>query len=164
MDAALEIVVEAPLYSVANAMDVCLFVPRAPPQPEMTGGLQRAVEELQLRNGRKVALFLLVPADAPSPAGGDREAAAGHFRRMQADLGLCAAVLEGSGFVAAAKRSLVTYILGSMLGKLPVKVFSDVREAATWLADEAPSRDVRSPMAFDLIRFARRLRDRIAID
>ena len=162
--ATLEIVAEEAFYSIAYADDVCLFVPRAPPQPEMTGALQRAVETLHTRTNRRAGLFLLVPADAPSPAGGDRESATRHFRAMQSDLALCAAVLEGSGFVAAAKRSLVLHILGGMLGKMPVKVFGELRDAATWLSQEARPREVRAPEAFDLMRFARRLRDRISLD
>lgn len=160
----LEIIAEDPLYSIAYSDDVCLFVPRAPPQPEMTGALQRAVESRHERTNRKQALFLLVPADAPSPAGGDRQSATRHFSMMQSDLAICAAVLEGSGFVAAAKRSLVLHILTGMLGKMPVKVFGELRDAAVWLSEQAPAREVRCPQAFDVMRYARRLRDNVSLD
>ncbi|HWE29469.1 MAG TPA: hypothetical protein VHB97_15775 [Polyangia bacterium] len=164
MPTSFDIVAEDPFYSIAHADDVCLFVPRAPPHPDITGALQRAVESRHRQSQRKLALFLLVPANAPSPAGGDRESAARHFTMMKDDLALCAAVLEGSGFIAAAKRSLVLHILSGMLGKMPVKVFGDLHDAATWLCDQAPARTVRCPQAFDLIRFARRLRDKVSLD
>jgi hypothetical protein len=162
--ATLDIVTEQPLFSIGYADDICLFVPRAPPQPDMTAALQRAVETLHQRSNRRAGLFLLVPADAPSPAGGDRESAAQHFRMMQNDLSMCAAVLEGHGFVAAAKRSLVTHILSGMLGKMPVKVFGELRDAASWLCQEARPRELQAPETFDLLRFARRMRDRMSLD
>jgi hypothetical protein len=141
----MEIIREMPTYSVAFCDDVVLFVPAGPPRKEEIEGLTQSVTQLRKRSQKPIALFLFVPVDAASPAGSDYQTAKQGFLSLVPDLAVSAWVMEGSGFVAAAKRALTAFLTSSMLGKVPTKVFSTPREAASWMVKQPAAAELRIP-------------------
>ena len=81
-------------------------------------------------------LYLARIGQAPPP---EAEAKA-LYQDLMADrderLAACAVVCDQSGFVAAMVRSIITGLILFARPRFPTKVFSDLREATSWLSTE----------------------------
>jgi hypothetical protein len=158
----MEIFKEMPTYSVAFSADICLFLPSGPPRKEEIDGLIEAISTLRKRRGqRPVALFLVVPSDAASPQGADYAVAKAGFQLLAKDLVVSSWVMEGTGFMAAAKRGLTAFLTSSLLGHVPTKVFGHVHEGARWLQQQSKQFQFECPEASELSGEVRELYDRM---
>ena len=109
---------------------MCVF--RQPPTLENMAFLRAESAKLnQTLNGKYASLSILERTGIGNPASDVREASASLARDFTL-LG-AAIVLEGSGFLPAAGRTLITGIFLLTKKKYPHKIFSDAGDGATWL-------------------------------
>jgi hypothetical protein len=80
------------------------------------------------------------------------------FAALQPNLCALAGVLEGSGFAAAAKRSVFTFATSRMIARAVVKTFDQVDPGIGWLTDRCREQGVACPAATALAAFAREVR------
>jgi hypothetical protein len=80
------------------------------------------------------------------------------FLALQPNLCAVAGVLEGSGFMAAAKRSVFTFATTRMIARAAVKTFDHVDVATVWLIDRCREQGVACPTTTALAAFARDVR------
>ena len=81
--------------------------------------------------------ILLIGAGSPAPAGTVRDAAVQMFSDFEPKLKLLSMWVEGSGFVAATKRSVLTLLVSRIVRKKPVKVFAEIAGATDWMEQQA---------------------------
>ena len=99
---------------------------------------ERFYDSLAATNPGGVFLLNIVEPGAPVPKAEVRAAMAAFLAKRANRMILSAVVHEGSGFHAAAVRSVVTGL--ALLTKLPYrhKVFATVEAAASWFAANSP--------------------------
>ncbi len=85
-----------------------------------------------------VALVTIVEENAPMPPAEARDAMATFLGRQSAVVKASAVIYEGSGFRAAAVRSVVAGLTLMARQTYPHKVFATVDEGITWLAPLLP--------------------------
>ena len=100
--------------------------------------LKATYASLSERFPKNVFLLTIVEQDAPMPASTVRVALADFLASCGGKMVLSGVVHEGSGFRAAAVRSVVTGL--AMMANLPYphKVFANVDDAARWLHMSSP--------------------------
>jgi hypothetical protein len=108
-------------------------------------------------SGRIALLFIVADSSSP-PAGPARTAAEQMFAALQPNLCAVAGVLEGSGFMAAAKRSVFTFATSRMIARATVKTFDQVDPASGWLIERCREQGVACPTATALVSFAGEVR------
>ena len=96
-------------------------------------GFHATVNNLVRAGNPGVGIMVVIRADAKPPS----EAVRKHIVRVAREFGphvlAFAHVIEGEGFLAAAKRAAMTFIMTSARLGFPLKVFSNLREAMPWL-------------------------------
>lgn len=100
--------------------------------------LKSTYQSLAEKYPKNVFLLTIVEQDAPMPPSPVRVALADFLASCGGKMVLSAVVHEGSGFRAAAVRSVVTGL--AMMANLPYphKVFANVDDAARWLHMSSP--------------------------
>jgi len=81
-----------------------------------------------------VGMFIIIRDQARPPSDSVRLLITRMFSEMESSLSGLAYVMEGGGFIAAAKRSALAVIMIAKRYKFPIRVFSNVAEAVPWLA------------------------------
>ncbi|HEY6877594.1 MAG TPA: hypothetical protein VI299_06220 [Polyangiales bacterium] len=117
--------------------------------------LTEAYREQTARYPSGVYLLTIVEKDAPMPPVEQREAVAVFLRSGAGRTRMSAVVIEGTGFRAAAVRSVVTGL--AMLVRLPYphEIFSSLEQAAKWLGT-TPHNDVDPDYTVLAVSHARR--------
>jgi hypothetical protein len=82
-----------------------------------------------------IGLLIMVSADEPPPSDATRQLIRDSYSAMKEVVVGGVLVLDGEGFVAAAKRSIMTLISGGMSQPFPMRVASTVSEGATKLSN-----------------------------
>ncbi len=95
--------------------------------------IESALGSAEKTVGGKFAMLIVVDSDMESPDARLRSELARVLKQYEPATDCAAYVIEGTGFKAAALRSLVTAIMVIARVKLPTKVFSTVSEAAHWM-------------------------------
>jgi hypothetical protein len=154
-----EVISRQPELVVARISDVCIAIPRAAAETELIALLRDNMLQVarQSPSGR-IALFFLVTDSASPPSGPARSAAEEMFIALQPNICAVAGVLEGSGFMASAKRSVFTFLTARMIGRASVKTFEKVDVASSWLIDRCREQGVACPSATALLSFVREVR------
>ena len=144
MREATEVLIERPDLALAHYDQVCVAIPRGAANVDLVKDIWRGMETLAKRWGDKgIALLFIVAETSSTPSGDARHEAGQMFDAMRPYLRLVSAQMEGSGFAAAAKRSVFTWATSKMLGKTPVKTFARLTEATAWL--EVKSGELKLP-------------------
>lgn len=116
--------------------------------------LTRVMLEIASRSPNGIAFVTLIRADAKPPD----DAARAQIKQAMGDLTpymrAFAHVIEGEGFLAAAKRGAMTFLMSTQRFKFPLKVFRSISEAAPWLFSTL---DDAAPRAGGALQFARML-------
>ncbi|HEX5655622.1 MAG TPA: hypothetical protein VFX59_00435 [Polyangiales bacterium] len=117
--------------------------------------LAHAYREQATRYPSGVYLLTIVEKDAPMPSTEQREAVAVFLRAGSGRTRMSAVVIEGTGFRAAAVRSVVTGL--AMLVRLPYphEIFGSLDQAAKWLGT-TPHNDVDPDYTALAVAHARR--------
>ncbi|HWE29470.1 MAG TPA: hypothetical protein VHB97_15780 [Polyangia bacterium] len=139
-----DVLIDRPDLALANCDQICIAVPRGVANAALVREIRRGMEALAGRYGDKgIGLLFIVAETSSAPTGDARHEAGEMFDAMRPYLRVLSAQMEGSGFAAAAKRSVFTWATSKMLGKTPVKTFARLAEATAWL--ETKSAELRLP-------------------
>jgi len=119
---------------------------------------EKVFRELYQRHSSGLYLMTIVEEGALMPNAEARETVAVFLRSVAGKLRMSAVVHEGSGFRAAAVRSVVTGL--SMLVRLPYphEIFATVEQAAKWLST-SKFKDVDADYTVLAVSHARRTAD-----
>jgi hypothetical protein len=156
---ATEVVVRSDGLAVGRAADVGVAVPYGDATVELVNGIREGLLSVARSSpsGRIALLFIVAESSSP-PAGAARAAAAEMFAALQPNLCAVAGVLEGSGFMAAAKRSIFTFATSRMIERAQVKTFDQLAPAVSWLQQRCREQGVACPTAAALESLAREMR------
>ena len=104
--------------------------------------LNKAVQAAARLHPKGVGFLVVIHSDAKPPNDEARDQIKKALPVMGSNMKGVAYVMQGEGFLASAKRSVLTLIMTTARFSFPFKVFSGVHEASTWLfrtmADAAP--------------------------
>jgi hypothetical protein len=152
---AFDVVTEREAVLVAHTADLCIAVPRGVADESMVQDLHRGMKLMAARRDRGFALLFIVTANSTAPSGPAKAAAGAMFDDLRGSIKACAAIIAGTGFATAVKRSVFTWATGGMLGKVPLKTFPDVGSATGWLGEQVRDARLSLPSADDLVAFLR---------
>ncbi len=127
-----------------------VYYPARHPGSEDMAAMRAHLLEAAGRAPAGFGLVLLIPEAAGPPEGKVRDQAGEAFRAVGGRLRFMAAVLEGAGFAAAAKRSVLTVVVNVVIGAGAVKVFSAAGPGCDWAVQQARLSRVQSPPAVEL--------------
>jgi hypothetical protein len=108
-----------------------------PPTAGHIAAMRGQLKQLAAAYPSGIGLVFVIAETSGVPPVEVRDAATRMFQEAGSSLKLCAAILEGSGFAAAAKRSVFTLVSSSVFGTVKLKVFGAVPEGCLWLATES---------------------------
>jgi hypothetical protein len=118
----------------------------------------RKLQELQLEYARaqpdgRVAMFITVKAANITGMNAEtRRQVSERSRAMDGHLRAAAVVVADGGFNASIIRSVVAAVNLVRQSDYPTKVFSNVEDAAAWLADQMPRNPAAPTTAADICR------------
>jgi hypothetical protein len=135
-----------------------VYFPSKNPSTQEVAAMRAHLIETDHRSPGGFGLVLLLPEAAGPPEGEAREMATQMFRAVKGRLKVMAAVLEGSGFAAAAKRSVLTVLVNVAIGSARLKVVSDVVSGCHWMAHQAKVAALSCPTSADLQALLERMR------
>jgi uncharacterized caspase-like protein len=126
-------------HSVATLGTLVLCAAHSPPSGPEVAAILRAFDE-QVEGDSKAAVYILVTSDTKPPNDASRQVMRRLFEGIGARGAGVAVCLEGTGFMAAAKRAVTT--LAMMAQRVPsgVKIAATNQEAAAWLAERTGQR------------------------
>jgi hypothetical protein len=138
-----EVLVDRADVAVAHCDQVCVAIPRGPVTTDLVREIRTGMEKLAKRFDNGIALLFIVAEKSGAPSGDARKEAGDMFDAMRPHLRVVSAQMEGSGFLAAAKRSVFTWATSKMLSKTPIKTFAQLNDATAWL--EMKCEELRLP-------------------
>ncbi len=139
-----DVLVQRPDLALAHCEQICIAIPRGAAEIDLVRDIWRGMEMLGKRYGDKgIAPLFTVAETSSTPSGEARGEAGKMFDAMRPYLRVVSAQMEGSGFAAAAKRSVFTWATSKMLGNTPIKTFARLMQATTWL--EAKCKELKLP-------------------
>lgn len=103
------------------------------PTTESVVILTEGLRTLLKRCPQGVALLTIIEPDAPMPDSPARKAIAASMADYQYSIRAAASVYEGTGFAAAAVRSILTGMGLFIHQPFPMKIFATVDEATGWM-------------------------------
>lgn len=115
--------------------------------------LDKALKAALRGNPEGIAFVFVVRQTSLLPTPEVRARFAGILAALQGEVKMLAAIIEGTGFGASAKRSVFTMVISHMIGKITLKVFADPPGAAAWVAAEAARRKLKVPPESVIARF-----------
>jgi len=95
--------------------------------------LRTLIYQMNRDLGRGVGLMIVIRSDTKPPNEDVREQIKAAARSFGSDVLAFAHVVEGEGFLAAAKRAAFTLLMGTARLGFPIKVFRNVGEGMPWL-------------------------------
>ena len=125
--------------------NVCVVIWRGPVTPARFAVQRAGLAEVARRHPGGIGLVCVVEPTAPPPGDDMRRASAQMVRDHQSVLGAIACVVEGTGFVAALGRSVLS-AMSLLVGtkKAPMTVVGTVAAASLWIAPRMGRRDGRA--------------------
>jgi hypothetical protein len=108
-------------------------------------------------NADGIAFVFVVRQTSLLPTPEVRARFASTLAALQGEVKLLAAIIEGSGFGASAKRSVFTMVISHMIGKITLKVFADPHGAAPWVVAEAVRSGLKTPPELAIAKFVANL-------
>lgn len=156
---ATDIYTDEPDLAVARYADLCVAVVRADMTVAMLTRIRNGMGSVQQQADRRgIGLFIVVSDKAGPPSGGVRDALAETITARGPELKVICFVLEGSGFMASAKRSVFTFATSRVIRGTPIKTFVEAREAAVWSKSTCADQGLVCPSATGLQTVVRELR------
>jgi len=96
-------------------------------------GFKSTVNDIVSAGASGVGIMVVIHADAKPPSEVVRRHIVRTAREFAPHVRAFAHVVEGEGFLSAAKRAAMTFVMTTARFGFPLKVFSSVREAMPWL-------------------------------
>jgi hypothetical protein len=132
---------------------VCVATALAPATSAMIAEVNAGLVEAVRRNReRGFALLLYIGQGSDPPTGPARQAAEEMFSALRGTAKVVAVMMEGTGFVAAAKRSVLTWLTHRMIKEAPMKTFNDLSAASEWLVAKCKELKLPAPTSAALSR------------
>ena len=132
-----------PLYAtetqaVALVGPALVLIARRPPDEHAMQATPRCVSQLVATYPQRGALVVVVPSDCPVPGDEARRYMHRMYTAFAEGVTAGAMVIEGTGFVAASKRSVVSLLLIKSRYPYPLKVFATTAEGAAFVCPRLP--------------------------
>ncbi|MBV1860283.1 MAG: hypothetical protein KUG77_17850 [Nannocystaceae bacterium] len=124
-------------YSMTNVGSVVVAVHTHGSAQGTVDGICAAVEGLSQTRAEGVAVFLVLHSGAKPPDTESRTKLVELMRSRRSAVVTFAVVMLGTGFWAAAARSVLTFM--SLASGLPVKVFCEADDAHAWVIEKLPN-------------------------
>ena len=121
-------------HLVATAPKLFLSIENSEPTVPHLGRVHELFGDFARAQQGGVGMLIIIRDQARPPSEAVRLLITRMFIEMEGSLSGLAYVMEGGGFVAAAKRSALAVIMIAKRYKFPIRVFSKVTEAIPWLA------------------------------
>jgi hypothetical protein len=143
----------APDMIVALEQGVLVATPEGPASREMMATLTACFRDAARRTPASGFAFLLhIGEHGDPPTGQARDDAVAMFESVRGQMRAIAAVMVGSGFMASARRSVLTWLTSRLVGATPMKTFSHTPQAADWLVEKCRELKVPCPSSAKLQR------------
>jgi hypothetical protein len=149
-----------PVHCIAMFHDLLLSVSRGEPSLQFLQTAGRLIKEETQKWPDKIAVMIVINADARAPSDEARAHVKKTYPEFSEKLAGMVRVIEGEGFIAAAKRSAVAIIDLAMRLKCPTKVVGTVHEGGMWIMRQMGPADHRRYSALDIVMAVRELRTR----
>ena len=145
-----QVVIDRENLWVAHYAHVCIAYPRGETDAALITDVGRGFNILAKRVPTGIALLMVIGAGSPAPMGEVREAAVKVFSGFEPNLKALGAWVEGEGFVAATKRSVLTLLISRLLRNKPVKTFAQLAQATDWMEAQGKSAKFECPTSEEL--------------
>lgn len=96
-------------------------------------GFKSTIDTIMRAGAAGVGIMVVIRPDAKPPSEEVRKHIVRTAREFAPHVRAFAHVIEGEGFLSAAKRAAMTFIMTTARLGFPLKVFSNMREAMPWL-------------------------------
>jgi hypothetical protein len=147
------IILSQPRLLVATHGALLISVVNGETPPEEMDLLAAEMRGAARRSVTGMAFLFVVSSGAHHPSGAVRQRYVQALKDIQPKLKAFAAVIEGSGFATATKRSIFTMLTSHFLGKVPLKVFADTSSACAWLTKQSEVKSLELPTTATLTAF-----------
>ncbi|MGH1347854.1 MAG: hypothetical protein ACRBN8_40240 [Nannocystales bacterium] len=142
-----EVLVETPGYTMLRRSTVLLCRLRSTPTPLLLRGIERALEQ----HPEPMTVVIHVEASVSVPNTETRLAASRVMRLSAPRIAAWVVVLEGSGLIRTALRSVANTVRLIARSQFPLRLVASAAEATTWLAEhstaEITAEDIVSPVS-----------------
>lgn len=129
----LEVVAKAPERATYRWHEIVISVEVGIPTVAHFDRTLRTMEQIAERRPDGAGLLVILHEQAPPPDEAGRSFLIGNMERFSQAAAAHAHVVEGQGFIAAAKRSVITLMFAARRRRFPQKIFRTVDEAVPWL-------------------------------
>lgn len=153
-----EVITSVPDQSVATWGDAFIIIFHGNTTVPGVRAIDEAVTAFTRARPNGIGIVTIVEETAPMPPSDAREALVSALEAISGTVKVSAVAFEGTGFRAAAVRSVVAGLTMVARQAYPHKVFATVEEAMAWMAPQMPN-PTSSRELSDVIR---ELRQRIA--
>jgi hypothetical protein len=120
-------------YAYVVFGNLILGLESAEPSIAYMDGFKSTLDDIMRAGAPGVGIMVVIRADAKPPSEVVRRHIVRTAREFAPHVRAFAHVVEGEGFLSAAKRAAMTFVMTSARFGFPLKVFSNVREAMPWL-------------------------------
>lgn len=124
--------------------------------------LERSLNEFAPTRPKGIGLVTVVEESAPMPPSDARDALAQFLERASSHIKVSAVAFEGSGFRAAAVRSVVAGLTMVARQSYPHKVFASVEEGAAWMSPQMPNPTSAKDLSEAVAELRQRLKQQAA--
>jgi hypothetical protein len=149
--------------AVGHWKNVCLVVWRAKPTLASAQELERQYRHLAKLHPRGFLSVGVIEAGVANPGDAERKAISSAMDAVQNELLGAAAVLEATGFAAAALRAVLATMSLLTRSRFPRRFTASVAEAAMWAAPLAPDLGGADALAAALAEFRATIAQRPAV-
>jgi hypothetical protein len=146
------------VHCVGLFHDVLIMLSRGAPSLQFLQHSMRLIREAAKDAQTGLGLFIVISADAPPPPDDAREFFTRSTGELASTVGAMARVIEGEGFLAAAKRSAIAMVQLAARSPFPSKIFGTQAEGSAWLVQTLSQTAKRRYAAADLLAATRELR------
>ena len=129
----LQVISVGPDLYYATCSNLIFAIENTEPSIAYIIALRTLIQQMSRERGRGVGLMVVIRSDTKPPSEEVRDHIKNAARSFGRDVLAFAHVVEGEGFLAAAKRAAFTLLMGTARLGFPIKVFRNVGEGMPWL-------------------------------
>ena len=134
-------------YALATFRDLYIVIWRRNTTMASVRAVRRGALAFADQRPKGIALLTIIEEEAPMPPSEPREALALFMRDAGDHIKASGVVFEGTGFRAAAVRSVVVGLTMLARQKYPHKVFAELEETTAWMERELAAVGLTQPFA-----------------
>jgi hypothetical protein len=146
----LSVVIDRENLWVGHFGHVCIAYARGATDAALITDVGRGFNILAKKVPEGIALLMIIGEGSPAPMGEVREGAIKLFSSFEPNLKALGGWIEGEGFIAAAKRSVLTILIQRLIRNKPVKTFAQIAQATDWLEAQSKLLQFQCPTSEEL--------------